>query len=73
MARKKSTLGKQGKVVMKEYGKGRLRSSSGKPVETPEQAFAIAKSEERAAKSRGTTRRTFRGRTRVRPKLKAKR
>lgn len=54
--------------VMRTAAAGRLRSSSGKKVTDPAQVKAIAMSEGRTAAARGTERRTWRGRTRVRPK-----
>lgn len=52
---------------METFHKGKLRSSSGKKVTDVKQAKAIAHSEEEAAKKRGTSQRTWRGRTRQRP------
>jgi hypothetical protein len=46
MRRKYNTGGKVG-VVMSEYKKGNLKSSSGKKVTNPKQAVAIAMSEAR--------------------------
>jgi hypothetical protein len=63
MAKKKS----QFKIVMDTFGRGRLRSSSGKKVTSPKQAVAIAYSEQRAARSKGRSVRTWHGRTRIRP------
>jgi hypothetical protein len=69
MAKKKSgTDWKQFQVVMGTYGKKKLRSSSGETVKSPAQAKAIAYSEARAAAERGKERRTWHGRTRVRPR-----
>ncbi len=68
--RKKEKIGKKGKVVLGEFGKGKLRTSAGKPVTDISQAVAIAFSEQRAAKKRGSAIRTFMGRARLRPKLK---
>lgn len=71
---KKSRIGtKQAARVMKEFHAGKLRSKSGKKVTSLKQAEAIAMSEGRAAEKRGTKRRTWKGKTRVRPKLKKKR
>lgn len=43
---KKKTKGqKKVATVMKEYGKGKLKSSSGQKVKNPKQAIAIALSE----------------------------
>ena len=61
---------KQAEVVMKTFQKGKLRSKDGKTVTNPAQAKAIAMSEKRAAEKRGTEKRTWKGRTRTRPKLK---
>lgn len=46
-----SGLSAKGRKVMAEYGRGELRSGSksGPAVTDPKQAYAIAKSEERAA------------------------
>ena len=38
--------------VMTEYGKGKLKSSSGQKVTNPKQALAIALSESRRAKKK---------------------
>ena len=43
-------VGEKFKTVMKEFGKGELKSSSGETVTDPEQAKAIAYSEQREAK-----------------------
>lgn len=51
MARKRSGTGKIRKV-MREYGHGALRSSSGKKVRSRKQAVAIALSEARRAGAR---------------------
>lgn len=67
---KKSIAQKQAEIVMKTFDAGKLRSSSGKKVTDPVMAQAIAMSEARAAKQRGVSRRTFKGRSRIRPKLK---
>lgn len=58
------------RVVMGEYKRGRLRSSSGQTVTNPKQAIAIGMSEGRKAEA-GVPfrRRTFLGRTRMRPVL----
>jgi hypothetical protein len=55
-------------IVMREFKHGRLRSSSGRKVKKRKQAVAIALSEERRAKKHGSSKRTWRGRTRVRPR-----
>jgi len=68
LAKKKTKVGNQAKVVLKEYGKGKLRTNTGKKVTNRKQAFAIAMSEQRAAKKRGTSKRTWKGRTRIRPR-----
>lgn len=65
-----SAAGKQGGIVMKDFYAGKLRDPSGRPITSLEQAKAVASSEARAAKSRGVAKRTFKGRTRIRPKLK---
>ena len=69
---KQTKLGPKGQqqaaVVMKTFKDGKLRSSSGKTVTDPEQARAIAMSEGRAAEERGTEKREWRGRERIRPK-----
>ena len=59
--------------VMRAFHEGDLKSSSGENVTNPEQAKAIAMSEGRAAEERGVKRRTWHGRTRLRPVLKKKR
>lgn len=61
-------------VVMREFYGRRLRSSSGHAVTDPAQAKAIAMSEGRKAQA-GVPfrRRTFRGRTRLRPILRSRR
>lgn len=67
----KTMMGKkQASIVMKEFYKGKLRSKSGQNVTDIEQAKAIAMSEGRSAESRGVSKRTFKGRRRIRPKLK---
>ncbi len=43
-------------TVMREYGQGELRSSSGERVRSPEQARAIAFSEARRARRRSSKR-----------------
>ena len=55
--------------VMRLFAKRQLRDSSGKTVTSKEQALAIAHAEVRAMQERGATVRTWRGRTRLRPKL----
>ena len=45
-------VGKKAKKVMKEYGKGKLKTSGGKKVTNPKQAFAIAMSEQKRARKR---------------------
>lgn len=51
-AHKAEKLGKKGKQVMKEFGKGTLHSGSkkGPKVTNPKQAVAIAFSQQRKAK-----------------------
>jgi hypothetical protein len=67
---KSSTGKKQVSRVMKVFSKGRLRSKSGETVTDPEQAKAIAMGEGRAAEERGVKKRSWMGRTRIRPRLK---
>ncbi len=68
---KKGGIGaKQAAKVMKTFYAGKLRSKSGKLVTDVNQAQAIAMSEGRAAEKRGVATRTWKGQTRVRPKLK---
>lgn len=68
---KKGGIGaKQAERVMKEFHAGKLRSKSGEKVTDVNQAQAIAMSEGRAAEARGVKRRTWKGKTRIRPKLK---
>lgn len=55
-------------VVMRTFAKGKLRSSSGEKVTSPKQAKAIAMSEGRSAAKHGKKERTWRQRTRMRPK-----
>jgi len=59
---------KQIAEVMRTFKKGKLRSSDGKTVTDPKRAKAIAMSEGSAAEKRGKERRTWHGRTRIRPK-----
>lgn len=61
---------KQTGIVMKEFYKKKLRSRNGKKVISPIQAKAIAMSEGRSAQEEGISKRTWKGRTRIRPKLK---
>jgi hypothetical protein len=71
MAQKKVTskIGReQAARVMREFHAGKLRTKGGKKVTNPTQAKAIAMSEARAAEKRGVSSRTFKGRTRIRPK-----
>lgn len=49
MAKKKTKYAKKVSKVMKEYKKGKLKSSSGKKVKNKKQAIAIALSEARQA------------------------
>lgn len=68
---KKSGIGpKQAAKVMEEFHAGKLRSKSGERVTSIRQAKAIAMSEGRAAEKRGVKKRTWKGKTRIRPKLK---
>ena len=71
MRKDKDIADKQVKTVMDTFSKGKLRDSRGKtvPKSRKDIAKAIALSEGRAAAERGTSKRTWRGRTRVRPKL----
>ncbi|MDC7243655.1 MAG: hypothetical protein PQJ44_06940 [Sphaerochaetaceae bacterium] len=48
-SKKRSSPGKKFKKVMKEYSEGDLKSSSGKKVNKPSMARAIAFSEQRRA------------------------
>lgn len=74
MAKKaKAKPHKKRDIVMEEFHKGKLRSSSGQKVTNPMQAVAIAYSEEREAKKRGAKMRTWRGRRRMRPNRAKKR
>jgi len=68
--KKNTAASEQAGIVMKTFAAGRLRSSSGETVTDPKQAKAIAMSEAEAVKERGRERRTWRGRTRMRPKKK---
>lgn len=70
--KKNTAASEQAGIVMKTFAAGKLRSSSGETVTDPKQAKAIAISEAEAARERGTERRTWRGRTRIRPKKKEK-
>lgn len=67
---KKGIEQKQASRVMEEFYKKRLRDPHGHLVTSPEVAKAISYSEGKAAGSRGVSKRTFKGRTRIRPKLK---
>jgi len=67
---KKGGIGaKQAAIVMKIFYAGKLRGKDGKTVTDVEQAKAIAMSEGRAAEEKGVKKRTWEGRTRIRPKL----
>lgn len=70
MARRKKAGDRQASIVMRTFARGRLRTPQGKTVTKPSQAKAIAMSEKRAAEERGVSRRTFKGRTRMRPRRK---
>ncbi len=67
--KRKEKIGAKGEVVLHEFKKGKLRSSSGKEVTDLNQALAIAFSEQKQAKKHGYGKRTWRGRTRPRPNL----
>jgi chorismate mutase len=70
---KKQSVGdKQASIVMKTFAAGKLRDRSGKTITDPKRAKAVAMSEKRAAEKHGVSERTFKGRTRIRPKLKKK-
>jgi hypothetical protein len=55
---------------MRVFERGRLRSSSGETVTDPAQAKAIAMNEGREAEKHGVKKRTWHGRSRLRPPLK---
>lgn len=57
-------------VVLHTFHTKKLRSRDGQTVTDPLQAQAIAFSEGRAAEKRGTSKRTWKGRNRIRPNLK---
>lgn len=57
-------------VVLHTFHTKKLRGRDGNTITDLEQAQAIAFSEGRIADKRGTSLRTWKGRTRVRPKLK---
>lgn len=59
---------KQFETVMHTFKNGKLRSSTGETVKTRKQAQAIAASEAELAEKHGKEKRTWRGRTRMRPK-----
>jgi hypothetical protein len=66
-----STAGKkQFEIVLETFKAGKLRGINGKTVTDKEQAIAIGYSEGKLAEKRGTTIRTWKGRTRRRPNLK---
>lgn len=68
---KKGGIGaKMATKVMKTFYAGKLRGKDGSVVTDVAQAKAIAMSEGRAAEKRGVAKRTWKGRTRIRPKLK---
>ena len=58
--------------VMEEFHAGKLRAKSGKKVSNVKQAKAIALSEGRTVQKRGAKKRTWKGKTRIRPILKKK-
>ncbi len=71
MKKKLSPIGQvQAGRVMKEFAKGKLRDTGGHPITSPEQAKAVGMSEGRRAEEMGTEKRMFKGRSRIRPKLK---
>ena len=57
-------------IVMHTFHTKKLRGRDGQTITDPAQAEAIAFSEGRAAEKRGTSKRTWRGRERIRPRLK---
>lgn len=59
----------QYQIVMDTFKAGKLRSSNGKTVTKEAQAKAIAAREEQSAKEHGRSKRTWKGRTRMRPNL----
>ncbi len=61
---------KQFDVVMSTFHKRKLRGKDGKTITDRIQAIAIAFSEGRSAEARGTSKRTWKGRSRIRPRLK---
>lgn len=61
---------KQASIVMREFYKKNLRSKSGETVTDINQAKAIAMEEGRTGEAQGTAKRTWEGRSRIRPKLK---
>ena len=60
---------KQAAKVMKLFYAGKLRAKSGEIVKDVNQAQAIAMSEGRTAEKRGVSKRTWKGQTRMRPRL----
>ena len=73
---KQEDLGSVGRsqfdVVLHTFKLKKLRGRDGQTVTDPTQAEAIAFSEGRAADKRGTSKRTWNGRSRIRPNLKNK-
>ena len=71
---KREDLGSVGRaqfdVVLHTFKLKKLRGRDGNTITDPLQAQAIAFSEGRAAEKRGTSVRTWEGRTRIRPRLK---
>jgi hypothetical protein len=61
---------KQAEIVMRTFYRHKLRDPGGHTITDVKRAKAVAHQEEEAAKERGTEIRTFKGRTRRRPKLK---
>jgi hypothetical protein len=59
-------------IVMETFGKGNLHDPNNKPITKMNQALGVAFAEERAVEDKGRSKRTFKGRTRLRPKKKDK-
>ena len=73
---KREDLGSVGQaqfdIVMHTFHTKKLRGRDGQTITDPAQAFAVAFSEGRGAETRGVTKRTWKGRERIRPRLKKK-